>query len=104
MIDKITELQKMLQEEPDDPFLHYALGLEFAKKKYFQEAMASFQAVLNFDENYVAAYYQLGLIFIELDIVDVAKTYILKGIKIAEDKKDLKTKHELEALLENIDS
>lgn len=103
MIDKIAELNKLITEEPDDPFLHYALGLEYSKKKYFQEAMASFQTVLKFDENYLAAYYQLGLIFIELDIVDVAKTYIGKGIEIASRKKDYKTKHELEELLENID-
>lgn len=102
MVDKIAELHKMILEEPDDPFLHYALGLEYVKKKYFQEAMSSFQTVLKFDENYVAAYYQLGLLFIEMDIVDVARTYILKGIQVAENKKDQKSRLELQELLENL--
>ncbi len=90
-------------EDPNDPFLHYALGLELAKKKNYQEAMASFLQTIKLDENYLAAYYQLGIIYIEIDIVDVARTYIQRGIDKAVQKKDLKTKAELEELLEGIE-
>ena len=93
----------MLNEDPQDPFLHYALGLELAKKKKYQEAMSSFQQTINLDENYVAAYYQLGILYIEIDIVDVARTYIEKGIEKAQLKKDLKAKGELKELLEGIE-
>jgi tetratricopeptide (TPR) repeat protein len=103
MQDRIEQLKNMLMEDPSDTFLHYALGLEFAKKKNFQEAMSAFQTVIQLDENYVATYYQLGLLFIEIDIVDVAKTYILKGIDIAQKRKDNKSKAELEELLESLD-
>lgn len=103
MVDKIVELNKMISEDPSDPFLHYALGLEYAKKKNFQEAMSCFQTVIHLDENYIAAYYQLGLLFIELDIVDVAQTYIKKGIEMAINKKDVKSRGELQELLDGID-
>jgi len=102
-MERLDQLKEMLHEDPMDPFLHYAVGLELVKKQYFQEAMSAFQQVLKLDENYLAAYYQLGIIFIELDIVDVARTYIERGISKATDKKDFKTKGELEELLEGID-
>ena len=102
-MDRLSQVREMLQEEPDDPFLHYALGLELAKKKNYQEAMSAFQTVIKLDENYVAAYYQLGILFIEIDIVDVARSYIQKGIDKALAKRDFKAKAELEELLESMD-
>lgn len=101
-MERIKQLQEMLKDDPDDPFLHYAVGLELAKKKNYQEAMASFQQTIKLDENYVAAYYQLGIIFIEIDIIDVARTYIETGVEKALLKKDFKAKGELEELLENL--
>ena len=103
MVDRLEQLQEMLKEDPNDPFLHYAVGLELAKKKNYQEAMSAFQQVIQLDETYIAAYYQLGILFIEIDIVDVAKTYIEKGMEIAMLKKDFKSKGELEELLEGIE-
>lgn len=102
-MDRIEQLKVMLIEDSADPFLHYALGLELAKKKNYQEAMASFLQTIKLDENYIAAYYQLGILYIEIDIVDVARTYIQKGIEKAQLKKDFKSKGELEELLEGID-
>jgi uncharacterized protein HemY len=102
-MERINQIREMLAETPNDPFLYYVLGLELVKKKNYQEAMQALQTVITLDENYVAAYYQLALIFIELDIVDVARTYIQKGIEKAILKKDLKSKAELEELLEGIE-
>ena len=102
-MERIEQLKEMIIEDPNDPFLHYALGLELAKKKYYQEAMSSFQQTIMLDENYVAAYYQLGILYIEIDIVDVARTYIEKGIEKSQEKKDFKAKAELEELLEGIE-
>ena len=103
MVSRIDQLLEMLREDANDPFLHYALGLELAKKKNYQEAMSSFQKTISLNEDYVAAYYQLGIIFIEIDIIDVAKTYIQKGIEKAQHNKDFKSKRELEELIEGIE-
>lgn len=102
-MERIEQIREMLLEEANDPFLHYALGLELSKKKNYQEAMASFLQTIQLDENYIAAYYQLGILYIEIDIVDVARTYIQKGIEKAQLNKDFKAKGELEELLEGID-
>ena|SRR5687767_14764059 len=102
-MERVDQIRAMLLDEPLDPFLHYALGLELTKKENYQEAIAAFRKVLQLDESYIAAYYQIAIIFIHLDIIDVARTYIEKGIHQAEIKKDMKAKGELAELLEGIE-
>jgi uncharacterized protein HemY len=102
-MERIETVREMLKEDPNDPFLHYALGLELVKKQHYQEAISAFQTVIQLNETYVAAYYQIAIIFIHLDIVDVARTYIHKGMDQALLKKDFKSKGELEELLEGIE-
>lgn len=102
-MDRKEELLIMLEEEKDDPFLHYALGLEYLKEMNYQEALRYFQKTLSLDNHYTAAYYQLGMIFRELDIVDVARDYFEKGKQIAEEQKDRRTAGEFEEALENLE-
>ena len=97
---RLEELRKMLAEEPGDAFLHYALGLELIKLLQYQEAIAAFQATLAADETYAAAYYQLGKIFADLDIVDVAKDYYAKGEQLALAKNDRKAAGEFREAIE----
>lgn len=93
----------MLLEEPEDVFLHYALGLELVKESRYQEAIATFSHVIELDNTYTAAYYQLGLIFRDLDIVDVARTYFIRGQEQARLQKDMKTAGEFAEALELLD-
>lgn len=102
-MERIDELQKLLQEDPDDPFLHYATGLERLKKLQYQEAIASFTTCLEKDPAYTAAYYQLGLVFMELDIVDVAARYLTQGLHYAREKKDFKSAAEFEEQLDALE-
>src|SRR5687767_14672206 len=102
-MERIDHIREVISEDSSDRFLHYALGLELAKKQNYQEAIAAFQQVLQLDESYIAAYYQIAIIFIHIDIVDVARTYIKKGIHQAEIKRDMKAQGELAELLEGIE-
>ncbi len=102
-MNRKEQLLQMLEEDPKDVFLHYALGMEFLSELKYQEALEKFQYCTELDETYVGAYYQLGSIFTELDIVDVAKKYIEKGIHFATQKQDRKAVGELRQLLDNID-
>jgi len=102
-MERIEQVLQMLNDDKNDSFLNYAYGLELVKLQRYQEAIAAFQKVIELDETYVAAYYQIAIIFIHIDIVDVAKTYIQKGIEQAQLKKDIKAKGELAELLESID-
>ncbi len=102
-MNRKEQLLVMLNEDPKDVFLHYALGMEFLSELKYQDALEKFQYCIELDETYIGAYYQLGVIFTELDIVDVAKKYIEKGMLFASQKNDRKAVGELRQLLDNID-
>lgn len=102
-MNRKEQLLQMLEEDPKDVFLHYALGMEFLSELKYQEALEKFQYCIDLDETYIGAYYQLASIFTELDIVDVAKKYIEKGMHFAAQKQDKKALGEFRQLLDNID-
>jgi tetratricopeptide (TPR) repeat protein len=59
--DRIGSLMTMLEKEPNDLFLNYALGIEYAADpKTYADAESQFKIVLSLDEDYIPAYYQLG--------------------------------------------
>ena len=60
MKSRLELLNEMLAKEPADPFLNYAMALEFHKNGEKQKAIALLENVIRVDENYLAAYYQLG--------------------------------------------
>ena len=76
-------LKNFLDEDPKDPFNHYALALEYVAQQKSHEAIAKFEDVITLDPNYVPAYHQLGLLYAQLNRRDDALKTLEKGIQIA---------------------
>lgn len=103
-MDKRVELlQQMLKETPEDLFLNYACALEKIKEGKTDDAENILKKVLSKDENYLAAYYQLGKLFEQKENISEAISVYKKGIEIAMEKKDMRTLGELEEALMIID-
>ncbi len=62
-LNRIDMLIAMLEKEPDDLFLNYALGTEYVGELDVEQAEFQFKKVLQLDASYIAAYYQLGKLF-----------------------------------------
>ena len=62
-LPRILLIKAMLEKEPEDSFLNYALALEHIANEEFPEAIRIMTAILQRDENYLAAYYQLGKLY-----------------------------------------
>jgi len=92
---RIDMLFELLENEPNDLFLNYAIGIEYVSLQNFEEAESQFKKVISFDENYIAAYYQLGKLFEAQSKNDVALPYFRNGLELARRKKD-KSIHEFE--------
>lgn len=90
----------MLQNEPDDLFLNYALGLEYLNdKETLSLAESQFQFVLKKDTNYIAAYYQLGKLNEELNNKkDALANYQLGLVKAKEQKNNKSVNEFMEAI------
>lgn len=57
---RLDHLLDLLNAEPNDVFLNYALGMEYAALGQTTEAEHCYKKVLELDSSYLGAYYQLG--------------------------------------------
>lgn len=101
MDSRLEQLKKMLETEPTDSFLNYALALEYAKINDLEKAILLIEEIITRDENYLGAYYQLGHYYeLAMNPEKAINTY-KKGIAIAVLQKNRKTQMELnEALIQ----
>jgi tetratricopeptide (TPR) repeat protein len=93
-------LKEMLQKDPEDNFLNYALALEYSRQSEVSKAIRIIETILVKDETYLPAYYQLGKLYEQEAMVDKAIDIYKRGIDIAKKDNNLKTMGELtEALM-----
>jgi tetratricopeptide (TPR) repeat protein len=94
-MNRTEQLLNMLEKEPEDVFLNYALGLEYSTLPEFQQkAEEQFKKVLTLDTGYLAAYYQLGQLFTLLNKHPEALTYYKSGLEKAREQKNNKAINE----------
>lgn len=95
MNDRLDELKKLLADDPDDAFLHYALGLEYVKAGDTAMALEMFEILLHEHPGYLPVYYQAAHLYLENnDRMEAEKTFE-KGISLAKKLGDNKTYQEL---------
>lgn len=100
---RLEQLQEMLQKEPLDPFLNYAIALEHAKAGSVAKAISIIEEIIARDENYLGAYYQLGKYYEETGQKEKAISAYRKGIAIAKKQDNRKTLGELSTALMLLD-
>lgn len=92
---RIDMLKSMLEKEPEDQFLNFALGLEFANDvATVEEAEQQFKQVLARDRDYIPAYYQLGKLYESTLKPSEALEIYLLGLKKAKEQKNNKAVNE----------
>lgn len=77
------QLQEMLDAEPDDPFLHYALALEQAKG---DERPAGLKRLADMNvrfPDHVPAYFRLGQLLAEDGETEAASRVLRQGLQAA---------------------
>jgi tetratricopeptide (TPR) repeat protein len=98
--DRILYLTELLQQDPEDPFLHYALCLE--RKKKGEDALQEFLSLLKKFPEYLPAYYQTAVYQAETGHTEAAAETAALGIMLSEKQKDLHALAELKGLRQNI--
>ena len=91
---RIEQLKSLLEESPDDPFLHYALALEYVKESPLQ-AREIFEKILTNYSDYLPAYYHAAHLYWSLGELEKAATTFDGGIALATKVNDLHTLREL---------
>ena len=103
MTERTAQLLKMLELQPNDPFLVYALAMEEKKSGDHAAALARFENVISLDPGYCYAYYQQGLTHEMMGDTEAAKAAYERGIAAAKTKGDAHAQGEIQAALDMLD-
>lgn len=98
---RYAKLVEMLDKQPDDLFLQYALAMEYLGMQKPGDAEKLFRNIIATDEHYVAAYYQLGKLLEPANEHEAINIYE-KGMEEAQLKNDRKTVNEFRAALDEL--
>jgi len=96
-----TRLQKLLEfhkNEPNDPFLKYALATEYIALNDFASALIYFEDLILNHREYVGTYYHLGKLYEKLNRTEDAIKIYEQGMQIARSAKDNHALSELQAV------
>lgn len=100
--ERIGKLKRILEQDPNDSFARYALGLEFAGKGETQLAVSLFQEVIQRDPVYIAAYQQLGYAYEKLERRAEAIDAFRRGIEAATQQNDMHARSEMQEALDEL--
>jgi len=95
MNPRIESLEKMLDGPRDGALLRFSLGNEYLKAGEPAKAAAAFQAAVDRDPNYSAAWKALGKALAEADDPSAALAAYDRGIAVAEAKGDIQAAKEM---------
>ena len=96
------KLMAMLKADPEDPFLHYALGQQYLSEGARAEAQNKLEEVVERFPEYHAAHFQLGQLFAEDGDTDRAGEIIQAGIAAAKRAGDQHAVTEMTGFLDAI--
>lgn len=98
---RLEQLLRMVEEDPEDVFGHYALGLEYVGTDP-SRSVEIFRYLVRKWPGYVPVYYQLGSLLYDMGRVEEALSVLHRGIQAAQDAKDTKALAELKNLYANV--
>ena len=96
------QILTMLNDEPDDVFLNYALGKAYVEAGKADEGIAQFQKTLELDADHVASYFQMAQAFAVEGRTDEARTTATQGIEVARRVGDSHAEMEMTGFLDTL--
>lgn len=94
-MNRIEQLEAFLVESPQDPFLHYALTMEYLKGDDNEKTRAGFENLLANFPDYVGSYYHFGKFLEKVGEKEKAEEVYKQGILVATKVRNHHAKGEL---------
>ena len=102
MTDRIDAIRRLLDQDPDDVFLHYSLAMECVAAGRTDEALAAFEACRALDANYIPAYVEAGKCARAAGHTDVARGLFQAALELAKSAGDSHVSDSLTQQLESL--
>ncbi len=103
MTDRLNQLKKLYQTDPNDSFLTYGIALEYAKTDDIEEAIQWLDKTLSLNADDCYSYFQKGKMLCELGEDQQAIQILQTGITTADRLGEAKASSELRELLASIE-
>ncbi|WP_304067762.1 tetratricopeptide repeat protein [Pedobacter glucosidilyticus] len=101
-INRLERLLEFFNNEPNDPFLKYALATEYVRLNNEDLALKFYLDLVNNHEDYIGTYYHLGKLYEGLNQKEEALKTYEKGIQVARKIKDQHALNELLGVYNNL--
>lgn len=95
MSSRLQRLQQFLAEQPDDPFLLFALAKEYEKMNDDETALSYYTKLTSEHADYVGTYYHLGKLYERGERYEQATKTYERGMEVARQAGDMHARGEL---------
>jgi tetratricopeptide (TPR) repeat protein len=99
-MSRIPELESLLEENPEDPFIIYALAREYEKESGTMQAFLMYEHLVTNHPEYIATYYHYAKLLHSLGNLNEAFRLLEKGIEQGILEKDMHAVSEMKGLLD----
>ena len=101
---RVTALQEILQDNPNDAFARYALGLEYSGAGETEAALAEFAKLLEAHPDYTNGYFISAQALARAERIDEARVMLQQGIESARRSNNRHALSEMEAMLDELEN
>jgi thioredoxin-like negative regulator of GroEL len=103
-MDRITMLNEVLAQNPNDAFARYGLAMEYSTTGKPEQALEEFNKLLAAHPDYAAGYFMAAQTLVREGRTDEAKHMLTDGIGAARRTGNSHAQSEMTALLEDLSS
>ncbi len=103
MSSRLEQLELLARKDPGDPFVQYAIALEYVSSNRLEEAAGILERLMEASPDYTAGYHQAGRVYEKLDRDDEARRCYEQGIVVAQRQGDAKDLDEMREALAFLD-
>ena len=95
-------LEETLKTQPNEPFIRYALAMEYSNAGQSDKAREHFDYLLKQHPKYGATYFQAGAFLVRQGQCQQAREILERGIEVAREQGNSNAQDELEAALRDL--
>jgi len=100
---RVATLKEILDQNPNDAFARYALGLEYSGGGETNEALSHFKLLLESHPDYTNGYFMAAQTLARAEHNDEARTLLQQGIECARRTRNQHALAEMEGMLDELD-
>ncbi len=103
-MSRLEKIRQMLQAEPRDVFLRYALAMELDSGGQFDESLTAYRDLMQDQPPHVPSFFRAGQLLVRMGRTDQAQAILQQGVRHALSQGDAHAAAEMNELLASVDT